>query len=127
MSDVVKADVVKTIDAYFAMWNETDPARRAELIERAWVSGGRYLDPRLQAEGHAALSAMVATVHEHFPGQKFRRLSGIDEHHGLVRFAWHLAAPDGKVTVAGLDVAELAPDGRLARVNGFFGDLPPAD
>src|SRR2546421_7785665 len=77
-----------TVDAYLGMWNETDAARRAELIEEAWAPDGRYVDPLLEAEGHAALSEMVAGVHGHYPGHRFRRTSGIDAHHDTVRFAW---------------------------------------
>jgi hypothetical protein len=117
-------DVTTTVDTYFAMWNETDPAARARLIELAWVSDGRYVDPLLEAEGHATLSDMVAGVHAQFPGHRFRRISGVENHHDQVRFAWELAAPDGTVTVAGLDVGELAGDGRLRRITGFFGDVP---
>ena len=120
------SDVTTTVDTYFDMWNETDPAKRAELIEQAWASEGRYVDPVLEADGHDALSEMVAGVHAQFPGQRFERTSGIDVHHNLVRFAWQLAGPDG-VTVAGIDVGELATDGRLRRITGFFGELPQAD
>lgn len=112
-----------TIDTYIAMWNEDDPAARAALIERAWAPDGAYHDPLLAAEGHDALSEMVETVHQHYPGQRFARLTGVDEHHGFARFGWHLAGPDGTVTVAGIDVAELDDSGRLKRVTGFFGDL----
>jgi hypothetical protein len=117
-------DATTTVDTYLAMWNEADPAKRAALIERAWSGDGRYLDPVLEAEGHAALSDMVATVQDRFPGHRFERLSGVDRHHDHVRFAWALAGPDGSVAVAGLDVGELDADGRLARITGFFGDLP---
>ena len=117
-------DVTTTVDTYFEMWNETDPATRAGLIERAWADGGRYVDPLLEAEGHAAISDMVAGVHAQFPGHRFRRTSGIEAHHDQVRFAWELTAPDGTVTVAGLDVGELAGDGRLRRITGFFGEVP---
>src|SRR4051794_32450665 len=108
------------------MWNEEDATRRAEHIERAWAHDGRYVDPLLEAEGHEALSAMVANVHASYPGHRFRRLSGIDAHHDTLRFAWDLAAPDGSTTVAGIDVASLAPDGRLRTITGFFGDLATA-
>jgi hypothetical protein len=117
-------DVATTVDTYLAMWNETDPGRRAEHIRRAWVEDGRYVDPLLEAEGYAALGDMVAGVHEQFPGHRFRRTSGIDSHHDQVRFAWELAAPDGAVTVAGVDLGELAPDGRFRAIAGFFGELP---
>jgi hypothetical protein len=67
---------------------------------------------------------MVAGVHAQFPGYRFRRLSGVDTHHEQVRFAWELANDDGEVAVAGIDVGELAQDGRLRQITGFFGDLP---
>jgi hypothetical protein len=68
---------------------------------------------------------MVATAQARFPGHRFRRVSGIDDQHGELRFAWELAAPDGSIVVAGTDVGGLAPDGPLQRVTGFFGELPP--
>jgi hypothetical protein len=127
MHDVTTTDIATTVDTYLATWNEEDPAQRAELIERAWAPDGRYADPLLEAEGHVALSAMAGGVHTQFPGQRFRRVSGIDTHHDFVRFAWVLAAPDGSITVAGIDVGVVAPDGRLARIVGFFGDPPDID
>ena len=86
----------------------------------------RYRDPLLEADGPAGLSEMVATVHGHYPGHRFRRTSGIDAHHDVARFGWELVAPDGAVFVAGVDVATLADDGRLRTILGFFGDPPPA-
>lgn len=38
------------------------------------------------------------------------------------RFGWELSG-DAGVTVAGVDVARIDPDGKLAAVTGFFGDL----
>jgi hypothetical protein len=38
-----------------------------------------------------------------------------------------LVGPDGTVAVAGVDVGELADDGRLRRITGFFGDLAARD
>jgi hypothetical protein len=114
----------RIVDNYIAMWNEEDAGKRAELIREAWRSDGSYLDPKLQAGGYDRLSDMVDTVHHHYPGHRFARLSEIDGHHNLVRFAWHLAAPDGSVTVTGLDVGEVAGDGRLQKITGFFGELP---
>ena len=67
------ADATTIVDTYLAMWNETDPKRRARLIEQAWVGDGRYVDPMLQAQGHGALGEMVAGVQAKFPGHRFRR------------------------------------------------------
>ena len=78
----------------------------------------------LEAEGHGALSDMVATAQQQYPGHRFRRTSGIDAHHNQVRFTWEVAAPDGALTVAGVDVGVLGSDGRLEQIAGFFGDVP---
>jgi hypothetical protein len=118
------SDVETIVDTYLAMWNEEDAAKREKHIERAWASDGRYTDPLLEADGHAALSEMVATVHGHYPGHRFERTSGIDTHHDDLRFGWQLVAPDRSTTVAGVDVGALAADGRLLRITGFFGELP---
>jgi hypothetical protein len=120
------SDVTTIVDTYLAMWNETDPKRRAQLIERAWTDDGRYSDPMLEAEGPAAIGAMVAGVQAKFPGHRFRRLSGVDTHHDQLRFAWDLVTAEGGVVVAGIDVGTLGADGRLRRVTGFFGEVPAA-
>jgi hypothetical protein len=120
-------DITETVDTYLAMWNEEDAAKRAELIETAWAPDGRYVDPVQEADGHAALSAMVDAIGAHYPGQQFRRTTEVDTHHDEVRFGWELGVPGGDVTVAGIDVGILAADGRLQRITGFFGELAPAE
>jgi hypothetical protein len=120
------AGVTRTADTYIDAWNELDGGRRARLVESAWAADGQYLDPMLEAAGHAAISDMAAAVHARYPGHRFRRVSGVDVHHDRVRFAWELVGPDGAPVVGGIDIGELAPDGRLQRITGFFGDLPAA-
>ena len=111
-----------TIDRYIDMWNEEDAGRRAELVAAAWTADASYVDPLLEAEGHDGLSEMVANVHAHYPGYRFRRRSDVDVHHDRVRFAWDLVSPAGEVFVSGIDVGDLAEDGRLRRITGFFGE-----
>lgn len=120
-------DLTTTIDTYLAAWNETDSARRAELIARVWSTDGQLIDPPMAAEGHAKIGEMAAALQAQFPGHRFRRASGIDTHHDYLRFAWELVGPDGAVALAGLDVGECAADGRLRRITGFFGPLPAAE
>jgi hypothetical protein len=120
------SDVTTIVDTYLAMWNETDAARRATHIARAWTADGRYVDPLLEAESHGAIDEMVAAVQTKYPGHRFRRVSGVDAHHDQLRFAWELVAPDGGVVAAGIDVGALATDGRLRHIAGFFGELPAA-
>jgi len=119
-----ETDLVDVIDAYIASWNERDPDARAELIGRVWVEGGRHVDPLVDAVGHTALDAMVAGLHEQFPGHLVRRTTGVDAQHEYFRFGWDLAAPDGTVVVVGTDVGLRSDDGRIGGIAGFFGELP---
>ena len=118
------ASVTTIVDGCLSAWNERNAQRRAELIERFWAPDGRLIDPPLTGDGHAAISAMAAAMHEHYAGHHFRRASGVDLQHDQLRFAWELVGPDGAVVLRGLDVGELAADGRLQRIAGFFGELP---
>lgn len=120
-------DLTTTIDTYLSAWTEPDAARRAVLIARVWDTDGRLTDPPFAAAGHAGIGEMASALQTQFPGHRFRRTSGIDAHHDQLRFAWELVGPDGAVALSGLDVGELAADGRLRRITGFFGDLPLAE
>lgn len=117
-------DTQTIIDTYFQSWNETDAAARAELVERAWAADGRHVDPLADVSGHGALAQLVAGVQAQFPGHRLSRTSGIDAHHDQLRYAWQVAAPDGTIVVAAVDIAELDNTGKLQRVAAFFGDVP---
>ena len=120
-------DVTTTVDTYLAAYNETDAPSRVALLERSFAPDGRLIDPPLDGAGREGISAMMAAVHQQFPGHTFRRATGIDEHHGHLRYGWELLGPDGGVVLAGTDVGELDGNGRLVRVTGFFGPLPELD
>lgn len=116
----------RLVDRYIEAWNETDPARRRELVARTYVEAASYVDPLAKAEGHAAIEAMIQAVQAQFPGHAFRRRGGVDGHNGRVRFAWELAGPDGEAKVAGIDFGVIAADGRFQALTGFIDGAPPA-
>ena len=120
------SDINETINTYMQLINETDAARRAELVGQVWAEDGEWVDPPLEASGHAGICDMVGTIFEHYPAHTFRRTSAVDAHHDVVRFTWDLVGPDGTVAFSGLDVGQLAADGRLRRITGFIGDLAAA-
>ena len=113
------------IDRYIAVWNESDAARRRELIARTWTEGARYVDPLMSGDGPDGIDAMVGGVQERFPGLRFRRVGGIDAHHDRVRFGWELVdAGGGSPLVAGVDFGVVAGDGRLREITGFLDQGP---
>jgi SnoaL-like domain len=117
------ADVVAI---YGEAWAADDGERR-RLLEAAWREDGVYSDPVATAEGREALVAHIAGFQQQFPGHRIVVTSGVDEHDGCFRFAWALNDADGDVVMEGVDFGEVADDGRIARIVGFFGPLPEAD
>ena len=111
---------------YFAMLNETDPARRRAVTATVMTPDAAFLDPMFEARGYEELDALVAAIHERFPGYRFRQTSAVDTHHDRARWDWECIGPDGGAPAAtGVDFALLASDGRLRSVTGFF--APPVD
>jgi hypothetical protein len=127
MTDTATTPVdTAVIDTYVATWNETDPAKRAELIAASLGADLWYRDPLLEADGLEAYDAMIAAVQAQFPGLVLTRTSPVDGHRDLVRFNWALGAPGADPVFAGLDVAKLDAAGKLHRIIGFAGETIPA-
>jgi hypothetical protein len=108
------------VDGYFAMWNETDTARRRETIAAVWAPEASYVDPMFVANGREGLDALVAGLHQQYPGHRFSLVGSIDVHHDRARWAWEFLGPDGATVASGVDFAVLAADGKLRDVTGFF-------
>ena len=105
---------------YLAAWNERDTPSRRARVARLFTLDAEYLDPTMRGAGHEGIDAMIAGAQQHFPGHRFTLAGTPDAHHDVLRFSWTLHGPDGNEVVRGLDVATVAPDGRLARVTGFL-------
>ncbi len=112
------------IDRYCEAWTEPDPQRRIGLLRAVWTPTATYTDPNVHTEGADGLLAHIARVQATRPGARVLRVSAVDAHHGVARFAFRVVAPDGAVLREGLDIAFLSADGaRIERIIGFFGAL----
>lgn len=120
----VTADPATLADRYLAAWNETDAARRRELIALAWTESASYVDPLMRGDGHAGIDAMIAAVQGRFPGFRFTRVSPVDAHGEHLRFTWELGPASEPALVVGTDFATVGADGRLARMTGFIDRAP---
>ena len=120
----VTADPTTLADRYLAAWNETDAARRRELIALAWTESASYVDPLMRGDGHAGIDAMIAAVQTKFPGFRFTRVSPVDAHGEHLRFTWEMAPAGEPALVVGTDFATISADGRLARMTGFIDRAP---
>ncbi|WP_053851312.1 nuclear transport factor 2 family protein [Streptomyces sp. NRRL B-24085] len=110
---------------YFEAWNAREPEARAKAVTAAWTVDGGYTDPLADVVGHDGIAAVIAAVHEQFPGFVFRITGAVDGHHDTARFSWELVSEDdGSAPVAGSDVVTLAEDDRIRTVHGFLDRVP---
>lgn len=117
----------QTLQDYLEAWNEPDEATRRKLLEGCWAEDAIYTDPSVHVEGREALVHHARKFAERWPGAHVALTSGIEEHHGMMCFTWHVVGVDGEPLRHGIDFAELAPDGRLQRIVGFFGRFARLD
>jgi len=110
------------VDTYVAAWNETDDAKRNELLAASCGADLWYRDPMLEADTRDSFSGVLAFVQQNFPGHVLTRTSDVDAHHDLVRFNWAFGVPGEAPAFAGVDVAKYDADGKLHRIIGFAGE-----
>lgn len=113
-----------TVEAYLAAWNEQDEGKRRQLIDKCWADKGTYTDPMSDVAGRDQLLALIGQFHQQMPGAGIAITSGIDEHHGRIRFGWEVT--NGPQPMQGIDVGQLSGDGKLASIVGFWGANPAA-
>lgn len=126
-TDRTAADLTTTVDTHLAGYAEPDQAKRLELLGSVWAPDGELIDPPFEGTGPTAIADLVDVVLQHYPAHHFERTTAVDAHHDYARYGWALVASDGTVSVQGYDVVQVGGDGKLARIVGFFGDLPPRE
>jgi hypothetical protein len=109
------------IDTYISAWNEAEPQRRRALVDQTFTTEATYLDPMMSGAGTEEITTMIGAAQQQLAGHRFVLAGAPDEHHGRVRFTWHLEPDAGGAPVAvGHDFATVSADGRLRTVVGFL-------
>ena len=116
--DVVTRELAEpareTIDRYFAMWSERDPVARRAALADVCSEDIVYRDRFGYASGRDDFDGHIAAAQVHLPSQ-LERDGDVQLTLGVALVGWR--AGDA---ARGTSVIELAPDGRIARVTGFW-------
>jgi uncharacterized protein YndB with AHSA1/START domain len=115
------ADAGGRADRFFALWGETDAAKRRAELEAVATDTLAFRDPYSCTDGLDDLDAHIAASQRFMPGVVLQRQGEARQCQGLAIVDWSLEGPDGKPRGKGSNVFELAPDGRIARVTGIWG------
>ena len=107
-------------DRFFALWSETDAARRRAALEAIAVDTLAFRDPYSCTDGLDDLVAHIAAAQRFMPGVVLERHGEARQCQGTAVVDWAVRGPDGAPRARGTSVLELAPDGRIARVVGLW-------
>src|ERR671911_1192220 len=117
---------------YIEAWSTPDAALRRELLDMSLADDGTYTDPAYEVRGKEELADLIGrslsgeAYNGAGAGARIPISSGVDQHHGMFRFSWVMIDPqEQQILLEGMDFVDLAADGRLQRITGFFGTFPP--
>jgi hypothetical protein len=119
------AEIPESFTHMMAAWNERDSKKIRALLDKALTKDIEFVDPNYSVEGISDFFKMVKEFRAKYPEAKCVRTSGIDMHHDRARYSWSVII-DENTRLDGFDAVQVSKkSGKIKRVDGFFGPLPP--
>jgi uncharacterized protein YndB with AHSA1/START domain len=115
------ADAAARVDDFLRAWGDPDATTRRSLLEASADPAIVFRDAFGATAGLDDLLANLEAIQIHMPGIRLRREGEVRLSHGTALAGWVAEKEDGTRVAAGTNVYDLAPDGRIARVVGFWG------
>lgn len=115
-----QAGAAKMVDRYFACWAQTDAAARRAALAACTTADVGFRDAYGCVTGRDQLDAHISAVQMHMAGTALGRHGEPRQCQGTALVDWRATAADGVPRGQGTNVFELAPDGRIAGVVGFW-------
>src|SRR6185503_2102060 len=110
------ADVVRV---YGSAWNEPAADKRLCALRQSLTDTATYIDTANVPD----LARAIGEFQTSAPKASIAQLSGLDVRSGELRFAWDFKN-DGVSAITGLDYMEIAADGRIASIRGYWDPVP---
>lgn len=123
MKHNVTNEVPESFAHYLAAWNETDVTKIRGHLERACAQDVLFVDPTATTRNIDELEAFAIQVRKLKPTSSNRRISGVDGHNQLYRYLWEVYE-HGKLFLSGMDVTTINEEGKIVRIDGFYGPFP---
>jgi uncharacterized protein YndB with AHSA1/START domain len=107
-------------DRYFALWSETDAARRRAELAAIASEELSFRDPHSCTSGIDDLNAHIAAGQRFMPGVVLSREGEPRQCQGTALVDWVVKGPDGSPRAKGTNVFEFGGDGRITGVTGLW-------
>lgn len=115
-------------ERYVALWNESDPGRRAAGVQELYAADIEYLMYRRDPfHGREALLEQITFTYDLYRpmGFEFHDARDAIGHHNIVRFGWTMRViGTGEVEMTGQNVLVLDDDGRIRADYQFHERMP---
>jgi hypothetical protein len=116
-------NVDDVIRVYGSAWNEPDADKRLCALEQSMTEAATYVDPTIDTSNPRGLADAIGDFQTNAPKASIAQLSGLDARTGELRFAWDFSN-GGTSAITGVDYMELAADGRITSIRGYWDPLP---
>lgn len=113
-------DAEAKVDAWFAMWSDTDEGQRTSQLAALAAPGVRMRDRFSAVEGIDELTRHIGAAQRFMPGLRLQRQGDARHCQGVVLADWVAVGSDGAPRGRGTNVFTLTPDGKVESVTGFW-------
>ncbi len=120
VADEEQGGVAERVDAFLRAWGEPDGKTRRELMESCATPGIVFRDAYSATDGLDDMLANLDAIQLFMPGMTLVRSAGVRHAHGTAIAPWIAKKENGDPAGTGINVFDLSPDGRIARVVGFW-------
>lgn len=110
------AGLAEAVDRYFELWSEPDAERRLAGLTALATPALVFRDAYGSTVGVEDLAEHVGASQVHMPGVRLLREGDVSQCQGTAVVEWSIIGPDGAAHGRGMNVFDLAPDGRITRV-----------
>ncbi len=108
----------KIWDIYRTCWNETNPLKRKEKLQKILTDDFEYKDPNFEVKGFIQLSDYMKQFQEEFKGASFVT-TDINIHHNRCLINWNMINNNNEVVSNGTSFV-LYENNKLKQITGFF-------
>jgi len=115
-----QARASERVDAFLCAWGEPDAKTRRALLESCAAPGIVFRDAYGATDGLEDMLANLDAIQVFMPGMTLVRSGDVRQAHGTAIAPWTAKKENGDTAGAGTNVFDFSPDGRIARVVGFW-------
>ncbi len=114
------AGLAPLLDRYFALWGEADATVRRSGLTEVTTASVTFQDQYSCTSGLDDLDSHLAAARVFMPGLTLARSGEPRQCQGAALADWEARDREGKAVGKGTNLFVLAPDGKIARVVGFW-------